>query len=322
MSNEFTGLRLGAPREDPRLDLRDLYVFPSPHDPTRTALILTANPDGGPLHPGAVYRIAVDNDGDLRTDIAFNFVFSEPVHGRQKVDVYLALGATSRVDAAAGSRIFGDVEVSFDSTPHVWRSGSFTFFAGARSDPAVLDVDGLSNVFAGSADGQDPWTGNDARASGNVVTMAIEMPSAYLGAHPDVRVWARCSLLDGDVFAHVDRVGHPLLAGVLATDGPSFADGEPNRDRDRWIGPLIDLMTRLGGYTRDEAIAAINAEGTLPDMLTFNPAEDAKYPNGRTLTDDVIDYRMAFLTNGQCPPSGLTPHDDLILDFPYLGMPH
>ena len=41
MSNHFTGLRLGPPAEDPRLDLTDL--FSAPADPTRTVLILNAN---------------------------------------------------------------------------------------------------------------------------------------------------------------------------------------------------------------------------------------------------------------------------------------
>lgn len=336
MSKHITGLSLRAPDGadvgDARLDLRDLYVFGSPHDPTRTALILTANPEGGALHPDAVYRVAIDNDGDLRNDIAFNFVFSEPVDGphgvRQKVDVYLALGSTARVEAAAGSRIFGDVEVSFDATPHLWRSGSFSFFAGVRSDPAFLDLDGMVNLFSDRANGQDPWTGTDSRASANVMTMAIELPTSYLGASPDVRVWGRCSLLSDGAWIHADRVGHPLVSGFFTTDATATADGagfaasEPNRDRDRWIGPLIDVMGRTGGYTRDEAIAAINAEGTLPDLLTYNPSRPAQYPNGRTLTDDVISYRMAFLTKGDCPPSGLTPHDDLLLDFPYLGTPH
>jgi hypothetical protein len=39
-------------------------------------------------------------------------------------------------------------------------------------------------------------------------------------------------------------------------------------------------------------------------------------------TDDVIDYRLAFLTNGECPPSGLSPHTDTLSVFPYLGPPH
>jgi hypothetical protein len=38
--------------------------------------------------------------------------------------------------------------------------------------------------------------------------------------------------------------------------------------------------------------------------------------------DDVSDYRLAVLTKGECPPSGLTPHSDILGVFPYLGPPH
>jgi Domain of unknown function (DUF4331) len=66
MSNPFTGLRLGPPADDPRLDLTDLFAFPAPGDPTRTVLILNSNTFGiaDAFHPDAVYRINVDNDGD------------------------------------------------------------------------------------------------------------------------------------------------------------------------------------------------------------------------------------------------------------------
>ena len=57
-------------------------------------------------------------------------------------------------------------------------------------------------------------------------------------------------------------------------------------------------------------------------MLSFDPTKPAKYPNGRVFTDDVIDYRLAFLTKGECPPSGLKPHTDILEEFPYLGAPH
>ena len=54
-------------------------------------------------------------------------------------------------------------------------------------------------------------------------------------------------------------------------------------------------------------------------MLTFNPSKPAQYPNGRVFTDDVINDRLAFLTKGECPPTGLTPHTDTLREFPYLG---
>jgi hypothetical protein len=301
VSTDFTGLRRGAPLGDPRLDLCDLYVFPSPKDPARTALILTVNPNAEPLHPGAVYRIGIDNDGDLRNDITFNFVFSEvsdgPVGPRQWVDVYLALQSEARVNAAAGSRIFGDVEVSFAGAPHVWQSGSFTFFAGARSDASFADS--------------------------NVIALAVELPTSYLGAEPDVRVWGRASLLRDGSWVHADRAGHPWISGFFPTEEElaEFSASEPNRDRDRWMGHLIELLADTGGYSREEAIAAIVSEGTLPDMLVYNPSKPAKYPNGRTLTDDVADYRSRFLTNGQKTLTDFGPPTDLLPDFPYLGAP-
>lgn len=308
MSTDFTGLRRGAPLGDPRLDLCDLYVFQSPKDPERTVLILTANPDAGPLHPDAVYRIAIDNDGDLRNDIAFNFVYSEPYGDqaapRQRVDVSLALQSEARVHSAAGSMIFGDVEVSFDDEPHVWRSrsGSFVFFAGVRRDALFENT--------------------------NVIAMAVELPTTYLGAAPDVRIWARVSVHQDGEWVHADRAAHPWISGFFASDDElaEYSAGEPNGDRSRWMGHLIELMAGTGGYSRDEAVEAIEAEGTLPDVLTFTPSKPAKYPNGRTLTDDVAGYRSKFLTKSARSLPGLSPHKDLLADlqadFPYLGAPH
>jgi hypothetical protein len=57
-------------------------------------------------------------------------------------------------------------------------------------------------------------------------------------------------------------------------------------------------------------------------MLTFDPSKPATYPNGRVFTDDVINYRLAFLTKDECPPTGLSPHTDTLQEFPYLGTPH
>ena len=58
------------------------------------------------------------------------------------------------------------------------------------------------------------------------------------------------------------------------------------------------------------------------ERCPFNPSKPARYPNGRVFTDDVIDYRLAFLTKSDCPPSGLSPHTDTLTEFPYLGPPH
>lgn len=333
MSNHFTGLSLGPPLGDQRLDLCDLYAFQSPADPGNTVLILNVNPKADALHPEAVYRLAIDNDGDLRDDIAFSFVFSAPQGGRQSVDVYLATGSDAESPEAVGEKIFAAVEVSFGQTPHIAESDSFTFFAGARSDAFFFDFDGIKNLFDTSGGrnftaphlgGETPWTGVDSNARANVFSIAIEMPTSALGADPDIRIWGRCSLRRDGALLHVDRAGHPSVSSFFNTDDTKeeYNAGEPVNDRERWIGQFIHLLGHTGDYTRDEAIAAIDAEGTLPDMLTYDPSKPAKYPNGRVFTDDVINYRLSFLTKGDCPPTGLSPHTDTLAQFPYLGTPH
>src|SRR5207245_10888865 len=102
MSNHFTGLNLGPPLGDQRLDLCDLYAFQSPTDPSRTVIILNANPNADALHPDAIYRLNIDNDADSLTDVALSYVASKPQHGKQTFSVFLAKGAESRSRAAVG----------------------------------------------------------------------------------------------------------------------------------------------------------------------------------------------------------------------------
>src|SRR6516164_4416402 len=105
MSNHFTGLSLGAPLGDQRLDLCDLYAFQSPVDKNRTAIILNANPNADALHPDAIYRLNIDNDGDYLTDIALSYLFSKPQNGRPTVNVLVAKGSEFRSDEAVGTKI-------------------------------------------------------------------------------------------------------------------------------------------------------------------------------------------------------------------------
>ncbi|MGC9958623.1 DUF4331 family protein [Roseiarcus sp.] len=333
MSNHFTGLSLGPPLGDQRLDLCDLYAFQSPADPTRTAIILNANPRADALHPDAIYRLNIDNDGDLLTDIAISYVFSKPEGDKQTVSVFVAKGAEARSAEVVGTKVIADAEVSFGPKPNIVRSGATTFCAGARSDAFFFDYDGIKALFDTSGGrnftaphlgGKSPWTGVDSNTKANVFSTTIEMPTSELGANSAIRIWGRCSLRENGKLNHVDRAGHPSVSSFFNTDDTKleYNASEPVNDVRRWTDQFVHLMGHTGGYTRDEAIAAIHAEGILPDMLTFDPSKPAKYPNGRVFTDDVINTRLAFLSKGDIPPTGLKPHTDVLREFPYLGAPH
>src|SRR5580698_7417018 len=333
MSNHFTGLSLGPPLGDQRLDLCDLYAFQSPADRNRTVIILNANPNADALNPDAIYRVNIDTDGDYLTDIAFSYVFSKPQNGRQTFSVYNATGAESRSPEAVGTKIVADAECSFGPTPNIVTSGPYTFFAGSRSDAFFFDFDGIKNLFdiRGKRNftephltpGKSPWTGVDSNTQANVFSTAVELPTSELGGK-SVRIWGRCSLRRDGKLLHVDRAGHPSVSSFFNTDETKqeYNASEPAGDRERWTDQFVHLMGHTGNYTREAAIAAIDAEGLLPDMLTFDPSRPAEYPNGRVFTDDVIDYRLQFLTKNECPHTGLKPHTDTLGEFPYLGNPH
>ena len=291
MSNHFTGLSLGPPLGDQRLDLCDLYAFQAPTDPSRTVIILNANPQADALHPDAIYRLNIDNDGDCLTDIAFSYVFSKPQDGKQTVSVFMAKGAESRSPEAVGTKIIADAEVSFGPKPNIVKAGNITFFAGSRSDAFFFDFDGIKNLFdtrggrnftAPHLGGKSPWTGVDS------------------------------------------NTGHPSVSSFFNTDDTKeeYNASEPVNDRKRWTDMFVHLMGHTGNYTREEAIAAIDKDRILPDMLPFDTSKPAKYPNGRVFTDDVIDHRLAFLSKGDIPPDGLKPHTDILKEFPYIGTPH
>src|SRR3989442_5893001 len=123
MSNHFTGLSLGPPLGDQRLDLCDLYAFQSPVANGRTVIILNANPNADALHPDAIYRVNIDNDGDHLTDIAFSYVFSKPQNGRQTVNVFVAKGGESRSPEAVGTKIISDGVVSFGACAEYHEGG-------------------------------------------------------------------------------------------------------------------------------------------------------------------------------------------------------
>ena len=170
--------------------------------------------------------------------------------------------------------------------------------------------------------GKSPWTGVDSNTE--VFSMVVELPTSELAPKPELHIWGRCSVREDGKLIHADRAGHPSVSSFFNTDDTKleYNAGEPVNDRTRWLDQFVHLMGHTGNYSREEAIAAIDKERTLPDVQSFDPSKPAKYPNGRVFTDDVIDYRLAFLTKGECPPSGLKPHTDILSEFPYIGTPH
>ena len=123
------------------------------------------------------------------------------------------------------------------------------------------------------------------------------------------------------VLEQLDRGGNPTINPFINPDGEKdlYNSRQPVDDVDNYLVPWSKVLEN-GGYPPEEAQKA--ALQFLPDILRYDLTKPIAYPNGRKTIDDVYSYRFAWLTRGQVPPTGLTPHDDLQVHFPYLGPPN
>ncbi|HEY5486924.1 MAG TPA: DUF4331 family protein [Candidatus Limnocylindrales bacterium] len=102
---------------------------------------------------------------------------------------------------------------------------------------------------------------------------------------------------------------------VVAADGYRFYSGL------RSDPFFLDADGLRNGFqfTGHETFANRNVFGM---VLEYDPSGPGGYPNGRRLTDDVVDPMIAMVTMGRVTAKGVGPHTDLLDEFPYLGAPH
>jgi hypothetical protein len=302
---------------DPRVDIADLYIFPSPDAPGRTVLIMTVNPlapaVGADFATDAVYEILIDTDGDARPDIAYRITF-ETVDGSQRATVRRATGDDARSRGVTGDVIIDAAAVSLDGSVRVADIGNTRrFFAGLRGDPFFFDLHGYLDGFA--------FTGDDLFADKNVCAIALEAPAEELGGGP-IGVWCRILVRSHGKLIQIDRMGRPLV-NVALTKGVEkdrFNQSDPDQDVALFVETFTRGLRRLGDHAVDQANAV--ARSLLPDILPFDPETAVGYPNGRVLADDIIDHQLALFTAGRITSDLVAAHRDTSDRFPYLGEPH
>ncbi|WP_328321515.1 DUF4331 domain-containing protein [Kribbella sp. NBC_00382] len=326
MSNHYSAANLRFPGDDARLDFTDLYLFASPDDPGRTVLIIDLNPYTTGMsamppflmkrefHPDGVYRINIDTDGDAQADAAFTFVFSELKDGGQTGSVYFATGAEARSPGPAGELIITGTPVGFDAAAEPITLGDVRLFIGVRSDPFFADADGSFHGFQ--------WTGQDAFADRNVLTIALEVPNGMLSADPAIGVWVTVGVRRDGAIVQVDRGGHPTINPFVNPNNVKneYNLRQPVDDVANYLELWSGFLEQNGGYSPEEAKSA--ALIVLPDILRYDRGEPAAYPNGRAITDDAFSARFAWMSNGKIGAQGLEPHKDLQPAFPFLGVPN
>jgi hypothetical protein len=166
-------------REDPRINLCDLFVFAG--ESGSTVLIMTVNPDAGlssptTLRPDALYEFKIDLDGDAREDLAIRFVVESPEGGPQRVKVLRAAGEPARTGsegAPLGAGGAGEA-IALPGGGRAW--------FGLASDPFRGNGPALRAFFKAIDEGRfdaAPFDRQvDVFAGRNVTALVVELPSS------------------------------------------------------------------------------------------------------------------------------------------------
>ena len=322
MSHHYSGPDVSFPHGDARLDLTDLYAFPSSDRPGKSILITNVHPSVGinppgpttdePFAPGAIYELKIDTNGDAIADIAYRVRFSSSDGSGQTATLRRVAGTDAAGTGDGGQVIVERAPVSTGLEAHVTEAGGYRFFAGWRSDPFFFDTMGALNNLH--------FTGDDFFTGKDVCSIVLEVPNSALGPNK-IGLWHRT--LDGTTgkWVQADRGALPSQSVFLTGEKKADYLGAAPADDARFVAVFAHSLEHTGGYTVTDATRV--AQTLLPDILSYDPTCPASYSaNGRALTDDVMDLFVSILTNGKITRDNVGPHKDLLVNFPYLGQPH
>jgi len=327
-------------RQNGRLYLDDLYVFPGDHS---TVLIMDVNstitgPDIQPgFHPEARYEFKVHLDGADFEALTYRISFSErDREGVQALRVHAVGGDEAREDSAAGELVLAG------RTGESASGGDIRVWAGRIADPFYIDLSLLSIVDAGLQHGTAPdlasWRPEQAKnsfADTTVETIVLEISHQHPHLHAGTRtgIWCVTKLAtDAGGWHPVNRAGHPMMWPIFWPDDTDFSNPanqrHPSADfaaDDKHIADQIAAVVSAVGTAGDpDGYGQTVARTLFPDVLPYMVGTPASYGfavrNGRTLADNAPEAMLSLVLNTGVN-SGLRPSVAAHLrrpQFPYV----
>jgi hypothetical protein len=237
-----------------------------------------------PNLPGTSYQFAADLILRFHIDNHSEVTFDDETDNEQ-------FGGTIVEPDNIGADIV--LEFTFDDlgTPLLRTSG----LSGSQEE----DI----HVFAGMRD--DPFI-RGPQIGRNVAAVVVELPLEHvLGASPTILVWATSKV--PDISGPQSELGARALRSQCAQKVCTRLDGSDLNVRNE---------TSPHEYSREL--------GLRPDVVIFDTSRPAGFPNGRLLTDDVVDLVAPFGENLLPTDSPFPKQNDVpfLATFPYLAPPH
>ncbi|MBA2527966.1 MAG: DUF4331 family protein [Pyrinomonadaceae bacterium] len=319
-------------------DLNDAYMFLDPNDNTRVIMIMTVhgfiapgeNSNFGIFDPALRYRFEIETTGDAKPDRFIDVRFSPRVANAagvpqaQTATISLPNGRTFTAPST-NSNNAADVA----PTPVLFTDSQtgVIFFAGLTDDPFFFDIPAFAR-FNGSIRAGTPnpgvfSRGRDTFAGYNTLAIAFSMPLSFIRG-PGNELGLACDTQrrspqfynsrTGEIagagrWVNVDREGVPAVNVALVPFNLKNTYNAANSVEDangRFAPGIVDTLQNF--YRTDATSIGILAgvavtrgdilrlDLTVPNTGT-NP--QASFPNGRRLTDDVIDILLTLINNRQ-----------------------
>ncbi len=324
---------------DPKVDATDLYAFVSPEKNNTVTLIANyiplEEPAGGPnfysFDPRALYEINVDNNGDAKPDITYQFRFKTtvmnpntflyntgPINSLTDPDWNVKQTYTlTKIENGTSTIIGTDLpmppaNVGPKSTPDYASlqaqaintlSNGTKVFAGPSDDPFFVDLGATFDLLTIRNLPGDSKGGVNTVQGYNVHSIALQVPISQLTKNKNIP----SSATSTDAVIGVWTTASRKSMSVLGATGSITDSGD-------WI-----QVSRLGAPLVNEVVIPIGSKDLFNSSKPENDAQFAEF-----VANPEVPKLLKALYNINVPPQGSfgssTQRDDLIAIF-LTGIP-
>lgn len=324
---------------DPKVDATDLYAFVSPENNNTVTLIANyiplQEPAGGPnfdsFDPRALYEINVDNNGDAKPDVTYQFRFKTtvmnpntflyntgPITSLTDSDwnvkqVYTLTKIENGVSTVMGTDLpMPPANVGPKSTPNYANlqaqaintlSNGTKVFAGSSDDPFFVDLGATFDLLTIRNLPGDSKGGVNTIQGYNVHSIALQVPIAEVTKNKNIPTVATSTDAVIGVWTTASRKSMSVLnEGVSAVDSGD------------WV-----QVSRLGSPIVNEVVIPLGSKDLFNSSKPENDAQFAEF-----VANPEVPKLFKALYNINVPPQGpfgsSTQRDDLIAIF-LTGIP-
>ena len=310
--------------------------------------------------PNVSFKFEVENTGDAVADqsfaVSFNARTADPGPSpRPILEVPKAQTATIRLPGGAifTAPVLNPSLGSNSPAQTVTPLGTtgIDFFAGEVDDPFFFDIPAfgrfIASVRAGAPDVTQFNRARDTFAGYNILAIALRVPVASIkgaGNIVGLDVLSRRPAAPsnkkpkkgqiGGQLVQVDRMGNPAVNVALIPFNRKDeynAATTVNDAAGQFAADITATLTALGTNTTNintlASIAITNGDFVRLNVTTSNTGAQggmnigAGFPNGRRLTDDVIDTLLNVITNGALTTGDQVNGNDVQFgnSFPFLA---